>query len=72
MGHVMVTVTQRKVIVSTVVYSVTLQSYLKVIFIGGAIKREKGFRRWKQRGLFYLTIIFAFKRTSYRVNGEHS
>lgn len=72
MGHVMVTVTQRNVIVSTVVYSATLQPHLKVISIAGAIKRDKGFGRLNHRGSFYLTIIFAFKRTSYRIDGRRT
>lgn len=68
LGHVMVTVTQRHVIVSTVMYSVTLQSHLKVIFIGEAIKRE-GHQKMETEGIV-LIIIFAFKRTSYRIDGR--
>lgn len=72
MGHVMVTVTHRNVIVSAVVCSVTLQSPLEVIFIGGAIKREKGFGRWNQRGLFYLLFLLLREYCTVLMKGEHS
>lgn len=44
-----------------------------ILVVGAVIKNERrASAKWNWRALFYLTIIFTSKRTSYKINGRRT